>query len=142
MNVDSAIKKYLLDQPESKRIELEKLHRGILNMNPMCRLWFLDGKNEKVKVVSNPSIGYGSRIIKYANGKSREFYQIGLSANTLGISVYVMGVEDKGYLSATFGKRLGRATVTGYCIRFKRLEEIDFNVLEEVFRFGLENGRL
>jgi hypothetical protein len=34
--------------------------------------------------------------MKYADGTSRDFYQIGLSANTTGISVYIMGIEDSG----------------------------------------------
>jgi hypothetical protein len=58
-------------------------------MMPVCKLWFLNGKDEKGKVVSNPNIGYGSQTLKYADGKTKEFYQIGISANTTGISVYI-----------------------------------------------------
>jgi hypothetical protein len=54
----------------------------ILKIIPGCKLWFLDGKNSENKTVSNPNIGYGLHTIKYADGKTREFYQIGMSANT------------------------------------------------------------
>jgi hypothetical protein len=101
-------------------------------------LWFLDGKDEQGRTVSNPNIGYGSRTIKYADGKTREFYQIGISANTTGVSVYIMGIEDRKYLAETFGKQLGKASVSGYCIRFRRLDNIDTDVLEAAMRYGIE----
>src|SRR4029078_264040 len=118
MNVKEQIKEYITSQPEPKRSDMNELHRNILQAMPACKLWFLDGKNSENKTVSNPNIGYGSYTIKYADGTTREFYQIGMSANTTGISVYIMGIKDKAYLAQTFGKKLGKAKVTGYCIKF------------------------
>jgi hypothetical protein len=138
MNVEEEIETYIASQPEPKRSDLRALHRVILQIMPAGRLWFLDGKNSEGKVVANPNIGYGLQTIKYAGGKSREFYQIGLSANTTGISVYILGIEDKKYLARTYGKTLGKASVTGYCIKFKALEDIDVDVLEAAIRDGLE----
>ena len=117
---------------------MQDLHRVILQIMPTCKLWFLDGKNSENKTVSNPNIGYGAYTIKYADGSIREFYQIGLSANKTGISVYIMGIEDKKYLAETFGKELGKASVTGYCIRFKALEDINLEILEAAIRYGFE----
>jgi len=114
------------------------LHHMILALTPTCKLWFLDGKDEKGKIVSNPNIGYGSQTIQYANGKTREFYQIGISANTTGISVYIIGVNDKKYLSQTFGRGLGKASVTGYCIKFKTLADINIDVLKAAMQYGIE----
>ena len=139
MKVQKQIDEYVAGQPEPKRSELQELHRVILDIKPECKLWFLDGKNSEGKIVSNPNIGYGSRDHKYADGSISEFYQIGLTANTTGISVYVMGIKDKAYLAKTFGKTLGKASVTGYCIRFKTLKNINIDVLESAIRFGLEN---
>ena len=79
---------------------------------PECRLWFNDGTNEDGKVVANPNIGYGAYTITYADGSSREFYRIGLSANMTGISVYVLGLDDKTYLARTYGASIGKASVT------------------------------
>ena len=109
---------------------MEALHRMILQAMPACKLWFLDGKNSENKTVSNPNIGYGLHTMKYADGTTREFYQIGLSANKTGISVYILGIEDKKYLARTYGKELGKASVTGYCIRFKTLKDINIEILE------------
>jgi len=137
-NVQEQIKKYITSHPEPKRSEMQELHRLTLQVSPACKLWFLDGKNSENKTVSNPNIGYGSYTMKYANGETREFYQIGMSANTTGISVYIMGIKDKTYLGQTFGKKLGKANVTGYCIKFKTLKDINIDVLEAAIRYGFE----
>ena len=138
MNIQEQIKKYITSQPESKRSDMQALHRIILQVIPACKLWFLDGKDDKGKIVSNPNIGYGSYIIKYADGTTREFYQIGLSANTTGISVYIMGIKDKKYLAQAYGKKLGKASVTGYCIKFKTIKDINIDILEAAIRYGVE----
>jgi hypothetical protein len=139
MNVQEQIKQYIASEPEPKRSDMQALHDIIQQVSPACKLWFLDGKDSEGKTVSNPNIGYGSYTMKYADGSTREFYQIGLSANKTGISVYILGIEDKKYLARTFGKELGRASVTGYCIRFKTLKDINTDVLEAAIRFGFEN---
>src|SRR5664279_4652203 len=138
MNVQEQIKKYITSQPEPKRSDMQSLHKFILKVLPGCKLWFLDGKNSENKTVSNPNIGYGLQTIKYADGKTREFYQIGLSANTTGISVYILGLEDKKYLANAYGKKLGKASVSGYCIKFKALKDINIDVLEAAIRDGVE----
>lgn len=140
MNVHEQIKDHIASQPEPKRREMQALHDMILQVSPASKLWFLDGKNTEGKIVSNPNIGYGSFTMKYTDGSTREFYQIGLSANSTGISVYIMGIEDKKYLAKTYGKTLGKASVTGYCIRFKTLKNIDTDVLDAAIRFGFENS--
>ena len=138
MNVKEQIAAYIAIQPEPKRSEMQELHKHILHVIPKCKLWFLDGKDDKGKTVSNPNIGYGSYTIKYADGTTKEFYQIGLSANTTGISVYIMGIKDKTYLANTYGKKLGKASVTGYCIKFKTIKDINVDILQEAIRDGIE----
>ena len=138
MNVQEQIKEYITSQPEPKRSDMQALHQTILQIMPACKLWFLDGKNSDNKTVSNPNIGYGSYSIKYADGKTREFYQIGMSANTTGISVYVLGIPDKKYLAQAYGKKLGKANVSGYCIKFKSLKDINIDILEEAIQYGVK----
>ena len=138
MDVKEEIEAYITSRPEKKRSDMQALHGIILDIMPDCKLWFLDGKNSENKVVSNPNVGYGFQTMKYADGKTRNFYQIGMSANKSGISVYILGIEDKKYLSQAYGEKLGKASVTGYCINFKMLKDININVLEEAIRYGLE----
>jgi hypothetical protein len=130
--VQEQINRYISDQPPSKREEMQDLHRRILRISPNCKLWFLDGRNRENKIVSNPNIGYGLQVRKYASGETREFYQVGVSANSAGISVYIMGVDDKKQLSETYAERLGKAKITGYCIKFRTLKDVNIGILEEI----------
>lgn len=139
MNVHEQINEYIATHPEPKCSDMQALHGMILKLIPECKLWFLDGKNSEGKTVSNPNIGYGFRTITYADGKSREFYQIGVSANTTGISVYILGIEDKKYLPQTYGKKLGKASVSGYCIKFKTLKDVNIDMLKVAIRDGVEH---
>ena len=137
MNIEEQINGYITSQPEPKRSDMQALHRIIQGVMPACKLWFLDGKNSDNKIVSNPNIGYGLHTLQYAGGNTKEFYQIGLSANTTGISVYILGIKDKKYLAETYGKKLGKASVSGYCIRFKMLKDINMDIPEAAIRYGV-----
>jgi len=137
MTVQEQINAYIVSQNEPKRTDMQALHDVILGVMPDCKLWFLDGRNNENKVVSNPNIGYGNQTMTYADGTSSEFYQIGLSANTTGISVYILGIKDKTYLAHAFGNEIGKATVSGYCIKFKKLKDLNIEVLKAAIRFGI-----
>jgi len=137
MSVTEQIKGYFDSLPESKGREMQALHQFILEILPNGKLWFLDGKDDTGKIVSNPNVGYGLRTIRYADGNTKEFYQIGISSNTSGISVYILGIKDKNYLAQTFGKELGKASVTGYCIKFKTLKDINMATLKEAILYGV-----
>ena len=134
MSIEDQIKDYIASQPEAKRSDMQELHRIIQEAMPKCKLWFLDGKNSENKTVSNPNIGYGVRTIKYADGKTKEFYQVGLSANTTGISVYILGIEDKKYLARKYEKKIGKASVSGYCIKFRSLKDIRVDILQAAIK--------
>lgn len=138
--LETPIQAYLDSLPAAKREDMQFLHLRIQDLVPGCKLWFLDGKNSEGKVVSNPNIGYGLRTIHYADGSSKEFYQVGISGNTTGISVYIMGIEDKTFLNRMFGDSIGKASVTGYCIKFKGLKDVHVEVLEAAILSGFERG--
>jgi hypothetical protein len=141
MTIKKQIDAHIAEQPEGKRADMLALHRRILKAMPGCKLWFLDGTDENGKKVTNPNIGYGQQTMTYADGTTRPFYQVGFSANTGGISVYIIGLEDRAYLPQTYGKTIGKAKVTGYCIKFKALKDIDVDVLEAAIRDGVEATR-
>ncbi|GAA4361067.1 DUF1801 domain-containing protein [Angustibacter luteus] len=135
--IPDRVEAYLAGLPEPKQADLRQLHARLLAEFPDARLWFSDGTNDDGKVVANPNIGYGEYAITYADGSSREFYRIGLSANTSGISVYVLGLDDKTFLARTYADSIGKATVTGYCIKFRRLSVVDVDVLHAAIRHGM-----
>lgn len=136
MNIQDQINNLINSQPEAKQADMQVLHERILQTLPGCRLWFDDGKNAEGKVVTNPTIGYGFQVLKYKDGKTKDFFQIGMCANTTGISVYILGIEDKTYLANTYGKEIGKASVTGYCIKFKKLKDINIDVLAAAIKDG------
>lgn len=138
MTVQQQIAAHIAAQPEPKQTEMRTLHEQILKALPGTRLWFDSGVDEKGKVVANPTIGYGYQVLQYAGGKTKDFFQIGLSGNTTGMSVYILGLKDKKYLSDTYGKKIGKASVTGYCIKFKKLADIDRDVLLAAIRDGVK----
>lgn len=136
MDTQKQIDSYLDSLPQPKRNDLLALHELVLGLHPTVELWFLDGKDGSGKIVSNPNIGYGRCSIRYADGSTKPFYQVGLSANTGGISVYVMGIHDRDHLARTYADKLGKAKVTGYCIKFKAVKDIDLGVLASAIAYG------
>lgn len=141
MTLEEQIKNYIESLSESKRADINTLHNLILQTLPKCKLWFLDGKDHNGKIVSNPNIGYGIQKMKYTDGKTKEFYQIGISANTTGLSVYIMGIADKKYLLETYGKTIGKASITGYCIKFKSFKDINTDTLKTAILDGFEQTK-
>ena len=138
MTTQEQIDKFIAEQPEPKRTDMQALHGVIVQAMPACRLWFLDGRNDEGKVVTNPNIGYGLQTMHYADGMSREFYRIGLSATKSGISVYILGIKDKTLLARMYGADMGKASVSGYCIGFKALKDVNLDTLVAAIRHGAE----
>ncbi|MBS1683660.1 MAG: DUF1801 domain-containing protein [Bacteroidetes bacterium] len=138
MTIHQQIEALIAGQPEPKRADMQALHDRILKALPGIRLWYDSGVDERGKVVANPTIGYGLQVLQYAGGKTKDFFQIGMSGNTTGISVYILGLKDKKYLSDTYGENIGKASVTGYCIKFKKLADIDTEVLLEAILHGVK----
>jgi hypothetical protein len=137
VTIKDEIESHIASQPEPKQGEMRALDRLIRKAMPRCKLWFMDGRDDKGKAVTNPNIGYGLQTLKYAGGKTREFYQVGFSATAAGISVYILGLEDRKFLAKTYARTIGKASVTGYCIRFKSLKDIDTGVLADAIRHGV-----
>ena len=50
-----------------------------------------------------------------------------------------MGIKDKTFLAKTYGENLGKASISGYCIKFKTLKDINIQILEAAIQYGFEN---
>jgi hypothetical protein len=138
METEGQIQQFIMKQEIAKQQDLVALHELMRSILPAGKLWMEDGKNEEGKVVTNPTIGYGQQNMSLAKGKSREMFQIGISANTSGISIYLIGIRNKLDLAQQFGLKLGKAKVSGYCIKFKQLSDLNLAVLEEAIRLGIQ----
>ena len=137
MFTTTQINNYINGLNQPKQNEIKVLHNLFLELFATEKLWFFDGKNETGKIVSNPNIGYGMTQILSANGTSKAFYKVGISANTGGISVYIMGLKDKNLLKNALAQSLGKARISSYCIKFKSLKDIDCNVLRDFVHLHL-----
>lgn len=98
MSIRTEIEVFLQSLTEKTREEIMEIEQLILEAAPNCRLWFLDGKNANGKTVTNANIGYGLQKLHYKDGSFRDFYQVGISPNKSGISMYFIGLEDRNYL--------------------------------------------
>ena len=137
MNVNIQINHYIDSLTEEKRKDILAVHNHIIQLFPQIKLWFEDGKDLNGQTVCNPNIGYGEQEILYANGKSKSFFRLSISANTSGISIYFIGEKDKTYLNKTFGDKIGKAKITGYCIKFKKLKDLELDTLTKAIKYGL-----
>lgn len=119
---------YLKEIEEPKRSELQALDKLIRKNAPNLKPAMLAGM-----------MAYG--VYHYKSPRSKcegEWFQVGMVANKTGISVYVCAVDEKGYLAEQAKDRLGKATVGKSCIRFKKLEDINLDVLAECVKKAAE----
>ena len=79
-------------------------------------------------------LGYGKFHYRYASGREGDTVLIGVADNEQAISLYVMAADEQGYLAEQYAPRLGKASCGKSCIRFKRFDDLDLTVLEELVR--------
>ena len=74
-------------------------------------------------------IGFGSREVTYANGKTAEWPVIGFSPRKQDLTLYI-GREFDGF--DTMMAKLGKHKMSGGCLHIKRLSDVDLAVLAKV----------
>ena len=139
MSTQQLIQDYLNSLTDAKKSDLTTIHDLVLSLHPHIELSFDSGKNSENITVSNPSIGYGTYMHRYANGDIKPMYALGISANTSGISIYCLNLKDRNILKDQFGPSIGKAKITGYCINFKTLNDLNFETLKDVINFSLQH---
>lgn len=77
-------------------------------------------------------IGYGAYTYTGKSGSTGEWFVVGLAKQKDHISVYVNGAEDGQTLSKRFAERLGKVKAGSGNVTFKRLADIDLDVLREL----------
>lgn len=116
----------MIDEP--RRSDIKKLHAFIKKTVPALKPNILAGM-----------IGYGTYRYKYASGREGDWSVIALASQKHYISVYVCAVVDGEYIAEQYRKQLPKANIGKSCIRFKRLEDIDLKVLEEILRKAVKH---
>ncbi len=123
MKVDSkpaSHEEYVAQVEEPKRSEINQLRSLIQEVLPEFEPCMISG-----------FIGFGQFHYK---GKSceGEWFRVGLSANKTGISIYICAGDANGYFPEQARDRIGKASVGRSCIRFKKLSDINMDVIREL----------
>lgn len=109
----------LIDEP--RRSEIKQLHDFIQKTVPELKPYMISGM-----------IGYGSYHYTYASGKEGDWMIIGLASQKNYISVYACATDGNEYIAERYKEQLPKANIGKSCIRFKKLADIDLNVLREI----------
>jgi hypothetical protein len=114
-----------LDAP--RRSEIEELHTFIWKTAPGLKP-YIEGYG------GSAMIGYVRYHCRYASGKEGEWFVVGLASRKQDSSLYVIGKQDGGYIAEAWAPRLGYVDVGKWCIRIKRLDDIDRPELAKLLR--------
>ncbi len=116
---------YIRKIAEPRKSEIQQLHNLILTAVPKLKPFMISGM-----------IGYGKYRYKYASGKEGDWCTIALASQKNYISVYVCATKDGMYIAEEYKDRLGKVNVGRSCIRFKRVGDVDLQVLIDAIKEG------
>lgn len=121
METAMTIDEYLQSLPAQRRDIIEALHQFISETAP----------NLKAKMWGK-FIGYGHYHYRYESGREGEWFLIGLANNKSYLSLYICAANDDGYLAERNKDRLGNIKVGKSCIKFRKLEDLNLDVVAEL----------
>lgn len=105
----------------SRRQDMQVLHELIQQEVPQFEPFMISGM-----------LGYGKYHYKYASGREGDWSRLALANQKNYISLYVMCVEEGKYLAESYKDKLPKASIGKSCIRFKRLADLDLEVVREL----------
>ncbi len=92
-------------------------------------------------------LAYGPFHYRYASGREGDWFKVGVANNAAAISLYACAADERGYVAERYKDRLPKAKIGKSCVRFKKVSDLDVEVLKELLRetasagFGLEERR-
>jgi len=78
--------------------------------------------------------GYGTYHYKCASGREGDWMRIGFANNKQYISLYSCAADENGYVAERYRERLPKANIGKSCVRFKRLSDLDEEIVRELIR--------
>lgn len=123
----TSIKEYIDALPEPRKSEILKIDSFIKKTVPSMK-----------PVFAYNMLGYGMFHYKSKSGREGNWPVISLASQKNYISVYVCRMEDGEYVVEKYKNTLPKASVGKSCIRFKRVEDIDFPALKKILLAGDE----
>jgi hypothetical protein len=95
---------------------------------------------EKATMWGPSIIGFGKYHYKYASGREGDMCRIGFSPRKDKFSLYVLDCDEKEQVALV--KDLGKVTQTVACIYFKKLADLNMDVLEKLILLSLERTKM
>lgn len=124
MSGAGAAQAYIAGLEEPRRSQLQQIYdfirRTVPDLDP-----YMYGKD---------LVGFGRYHYKYATGREGEASIIGLSSRKAYISVYATGGDGELYVAERYKDQMPQADIGKSCIRFKKFEHIDFEVLGRILK--------
>lgn len=120
---------YIAQIDEPRKTDIIALHELVQNAAPTLKPGILYGM-----------LGYGSYHYKTKSGREGEWSVISLASQKNYISLYVSCVKGNHYLAEEYADRLPKANIGKSCVRFKRLSDVDPQVLDEMIREAVAIG--
>lgn len=112
---------YLATLPEPRRGELTRIDRFIRETLPGLE-----------RVVRSGMLGYGPFHYRYASGREGDTVTIGLSSRAQYVSLYLCAADARGHVAERYRARLPGADIGKGCVRFKRFDDLDPEVVREL----------
>jgi len=111
----------MIDEP--RRAHIEQLDKLIRKTVPDLKPHILAGM-----------IGYGTFHYKSKSGREGDWSIIALASQKNYISLYICAADAQGYLAERYKDKLPKASIGKSCIRFKKPEDVDQDMLVEIMK--------
>lgn len=119
----AVVQEYLATVPEPRRPMIDAVDDVVRRAAPELEPALWQGM-----------LGYGSYHYRYATGREGDTFVVGLANQKQYVSLYISAVVDGEYLAEANAGRLGKVSVGKSCIRFKRLDDLNLDVVAELVR--------
>jgi hypothetical protein len=117
----------MIDEP--RRSEIQLLHDLIQRTIP-----------PQIPYIISGMIGYGSFHYKSKSGREGDWCIVALASQKNYISVYICASDGKEYVAEKYKDSFPKASIGRSCIRFKRTEDIDLDILKKVLIEGVKTS--
>lgn len=90
------------------------------------------------KMYGENIVGFGERILKYSNGREVEWMEIGFAPRKANLTLYLTAEGD---FDEELLTKLGKHKIGKGCLYFKKLSDINEEILENLVEKSVENIR-
>ena len=114
---------YIAAVEDDRRPDIQRLHDRVREVAP-----------ELEPTMEFKMLAYGKFHYRYASGREGDWMRLGIANNKRYISLYCCSADETGYVAERYKERLAKASIGKSCVRFRRLSDLDEDVLRELIR--------